>query len=157
VALTVEGLTAKLEKTAAELPKTNQRALRAGLNVGKRIVQASMTTAGVPPGSKVAGGKVNVRYTPPVGRVEAESVLSMTGPAQLVNNPTKPHRIQPRSRGRKQRRALLLATGDFVADANHPGTKGKHMWEHAKPILDREVPKVIAAEHRAALVRNFRG
>jgi hypothetical protein len=158
VTLDAKGLAAKFDKAAKELPKTNQYALSLGLQTAKRIVQGSMTAAGVPPGSRVARGKVNVRYTPPKGTgAGSTSILSMTGPAHLVDRDTKPHPIRPRQRGRRQRRALRLANGDFVAGAEHPGTRGKQFWEHSQPVIKREVPKVIATAHRGALARQFSG
>ena len=67
--------------------------------------------------------------------------------AHLVNNPTKAHRIEPRSRRRRggSRRALTIG-GDVRAYANHPGTSGKRFFEAARAICARELPRVYMKE-----------
>lgn len=136
--------------------------VNAGALVGKTITQAAMVTTGVTPGKKLrAGGAVNVGYNVR-GKANATALLAMRGPAHLVNNPTKPHRINPRTRSGRRRsstgaRALRFDDGRFARSANHPGTPGKKFWQKAEAVIERKVPDVVFAAHRGSWLREFSG
>lgn len=95
------------------------------------------------------GAKVGVRYD----LEPKKAVVRMTGPAHLLENPTKKHRI-PRGtagRGKRQRanKKVIYIPGIGVrAWAEHPGTEGKKPWArglaHAKPRLDGIGGKVMS-------------
>lgn len=88
---------------------------RGRLNVGKR------------------GQKIGVRYT----LLPKSAKVFMTGPAQLIERDTKPHRIpKERKTGRAKRRYAVIPGVGVRAWANHPGTKGKHPWR--KGLLDAQ-------------------
>lgn len=100
------------------------------------------------------------------------------GPVHLVNNPTKPHVIVRRAfvgtrgRGKKAQRgaALLAAFGVDAtnyggplgipgvgprASAHHPGTHGKHFWEHAEPEAATAAKRAAMAETVKNMARSL--
>lgn len=117
----------------------------------------------------MAGKKVAVT----VRMVGDDAIVRFTGPAHLVDRPTKAHNIFPRqfqgTRGRgkrAQKGASLLAAfglnarsgsggiklrdGSVRRSVHHPGTKGKHFFELGKPIAAKsavsEMRKVVVSE-----------
>jgi len=137
---------AKFERFAKDLndPKV---ALNATGLAGKRIFEASAAGAGAL-GVRVKSKRklVGARYD--LSKDSRSVVVTYTGPAHLVNNPTKPHRIEPRRpRGRRSRRrgaTALTINGDVRMWANHPGTKGKHFYEKARAICVERLPNIYA-------------
>jgi hypothetical protein len=135
-------LTGKLERLAKDLNDPTA-ALNATALQAKGIFIAS--AAGVI-GRKVAGKRkaIGARYD--IGKRGAgvgQAIVTYTGPAHLVNNPTRPHRIEPRrARGSRSRRgsSALVINGSVRAWANHPGTAGKHFFEVAKAIVTKTAP-----------------
>jgi len=117
----------------------------------KNLFQASAASAGVL-GRKPAGKRklIGARYDYKAkGLGEGSVVVTYTGPAHLVNNPTRPHRIEPRRpRGVRTRRrrgaSVLVINGSPRAWANHPGTSGKHFFEKARGVAVRTAPRVYA-------------
>lgn len=109
-------MAAKLDRLAAEIRETRRPLTAAALAAKQAFIAAEPGVVG----HRVARGKVNVRYD-----IRGDTaIVRFTGPAHLALNPTRPHRIEPRRRGRRRRRALTI-NGDFAAYANHPGTRGK--------------------------------
>lgn len=113
----------------------------------KRTMQA--TAAGVV-GHKVAGKRkaINVRYTIRGEGARAAALVGYSGPAHLVNNPTRAHTIYPRRRpgGRTRRRGATVlrfnaGDGGFAPSARHPGTQGKHFFEKARAIITKQAPR----------------
>jgi len=134
-------LTGKLHKLAMDMNDPTA-ALNATALQAKGIFIAS--AAGVI-GRKVAGGTIGARYD--IGKRGAgvgQAIVKYTGPAHLVNNPTRPHRIEPRrargSRSRRRGSSVLVINGSVRAWANHPGTAGKHFFEKAKVIVTKTAP-----------------
>jgi hypothetical protein len=133
-----------------------QGAQRAGVAeaalVGKGIFLANMGATRM---SNVGrGARLGARFD--IKGVQAPTaILYYTGPAHLLNNPTKAHEIAPRSSqrtagGRRRRgtaKALTAGSGVY-AKVQHPGTAGKKFFE-------RSVPQVAAA-HRNAQQRAVR-
>ncbi len=149
---TVGQFTGKLDKLATELSNVNGP-LEATALVGKQIFLASAASAGVlgakPQGKrKLIGARYDTKNRKSKGLGEGQVVITYTGPAHLVNNPTRAHVILPRRRPgvrtrRKQAaRALLFPSGDFAASAHHPGTRGKHFYEKAKAVCEQQLPRV---------------
>lgn len=148
-----------LARATATLPKELQDAQRRGVQRGAMHVTRAvrdevraatggdMRLSGV--GKK--GARVGAKYTLR-GGVNPSAVVKATGPMQLLEHDTKPHKIAPRRRrGQAKARALRLADGRFVAAVNHPGTRAKRPFEKGVvktrgdtgPIFDREVQAAI--------------
>ena len=83
-----------------------------------------------------------------MGKGGRSVVVTYTGPAHLVNNPTKPHRIEPkRARGNRRRgrgSSVLVINGDVRMWANHPGTRGKNFYQKARAVAVQKLPNVYA-------------
>lgn len=163
-----------------------------GLNAaglaGKTVFQAQAAGAGVL-GSKLAGKRkpINARYDLKVNGPLAGSgavIVTYTGPAHLVNNPTRPHFITAKGlrgsrRSRAQRAggaALVAAFGlsgrgafggfggkgakaltigpNLRAYARHPGTKGKGFFQRAAPIVKKQAPTVYQKKGLTAPLRS---
>jgi hypothetical protein len=144
----VNELTGKLERLAKDLNDPTA-ALNATALQAKGIFIAS--AAGVI-GRKVAGKRkaIGARYD--IGKRGAgvgQAIVTYTGPAHLVNNPTRDHMIFPRGArgtgGRRRRRGgqALTIGGNVRAWAHHPGTGGKHFFEAAKAIVTKTAPETF--------------
>lgn len=160
-----------------------------GLNAaglaGKTVFQAQAAGAGVL-GSKLAGKRkpINARYDLKGQGMKAAVIVTYTGPAHLVNNPTRPHFITAkglrgsrRSRAQRAGGAALVGTfglssrgafGGFGgkgakaltigpnlrAYARHPGTKGKGFFQRAAPIVKKQAPTVYQKKGLTAPLRS---
>ncbi len=80
-------------------------------------------------------------------------IVRYTGPAHLMNNPTKPHEIRPK--GRRGKKALSFG-GHAYGSVRHPGTKGKHFFEKAEAEAIKVVPGVMARKEVDVLKDIFR-
>jgi hypothetical protein len=105
-------MSAKLDKLAKEL-RDVRGPLEATALRGKKIFEASAAGAGVL-GHSIAGKRkaVGVRYD--INRAskaagQATAVITYTGPAHLVNNPTSPHVIAAKRLGLSRRRSTSRA------------------------------------------------
>lgn len=149
----------------------------------KQVFQASLAMSGVTGSTRISRA-VKVRYSVK-GKQNATALVRYTGPAHLLNNPTKPHFITPKgvrgSRRSRQERATLARTsrpefkgfGSFTdkkgaraltigsggeprAYAHHPGTSGLGFYQRAVPIAARVAPQVYRqAGFREPLRRIF--
>jgi hypothetical protein len=133
----------KIDRVAKELRDQKGALNKTGL-AGKRIFLVA--GAGVV-GRKPAGKRkiINARYD--LTRDGRGVVIGYTGPAHLVMNPTRPHRIEPRrprggSRRRRRGQQALTIGGNVRAWANHPGTKGKPAFKNARATAVRVLPGV---------------
>jgi hypothetical protein len=128
-------LAAKLDKLGRDL-RDVKRPLNITALQGKRIFQAAAASAGA---TRLARARYDIRGDTAIIRYAGAK-------AHLVNNPTKAHRIEPRSRrGRRGRRALTIGA-DVRAYANHPGTRGKHFFESARTVCQVVLPQVYGRE-----------
>ena len=150
---------------------------------GKVTFQAS---AGGVIGSKMAGKRkpIGARYDLKGRGMSGVVVVTYTGPAHLVNNPTRPHMITAkglrgsrRSRGSRATGAALVGTfgmsgagafGGFGgkgakaltvgpnlrAYARHPGTSGKGFAQRAKAAEATASPEVYT---RAGITAPLKG
>jgi hypothetical protein len=111
-------LAGKLHRFAKDVADTRRPLTAAALAAKQAFIAAEPGVVG----HRVARGRVNVRYD----IFGDKAIVKFTGPAHLALNPTKAHRIEPRSRSRRRgnKRALTIG-GDVRASANHPGTRGK--------------------------------
>jgi hypothetical protein len=133
VSTTPAQLSNKLDRLAREVKDTRRPLTAAAMAAKTAFIAAEPGVVG----HTVARGKVNVRYDVR-GHI---AIVRFTGPAHLALNPTSPHRIEPRRRGRRGRRALTIGD-DVVAWANHPGTRGKDPGaRRAKAAAAKVAPK----------------
>lgn len=150
VSRTPAELAAKLG-LAAQAIGDNHLALERTAQATKKIFLASLRQSGVK-GTTPISKKVKARYDI-LGARQATALVRYTGPAHLLNNPTKAHSIVSRKnrRSRKWRgsrdsgvglKGAVLVNGQPYAHADHPGTKGKHFFERAVPVASRVAPKV---------------
>jgi hypothetical protein len=138
-------LSRKLEAVARDIGNTRVPLNATALHV-KRLFESSAASAGVL-GHRVARGKIGVRYDIRGNGPRAVALVRYVGPAHLANNPTKPHRIDPRrARGSRRRRGARALTigGNVRAWANHPGTRGKGFFQKAKTAAVATAPRVYA-------------
>lgn len=99
------------------------------------------------------GAKLSVKYTLKGSTASPSAIVEATGPWQLLNNPAKPHVIEP-----KKKKAIHIGSGTFFrASVHHPGHRGKFTWQKAEP----EAAKAGASElnkHMVTTVKQaFRG
>ncbi len=132
--------------------QTIEGAARDGVHAAGLLVKASVQAElhGVTRlrGVGAKGAKIGVRYD--VAGPTAV-VVRMTGPAHLIERDTAAHEIGP-----KRRRALHLVGGDFRASvAHHPGTKGKHPFEHGVALARPLVPRLMMHEQAKSLRKVF--
>lgn len=148
------GFAKKCRAMAADAPKLERRATNAAALEVKGILLAEMRR--VAPGLKLnvgkRGKKIGVSYTPGVS--SGTAVIRATGPVQLIENTTKPHRI-PRARARGGRRVVVIPGVGVRAWANHPGTRGKHPWAKGVAVAVPRVPKIVDAELDRTMRKHF--
>ena len=135
----------KIDRLARDLGDT-RRPLTATAMAGKRIFAGTATAAGA---ARLARARYDIFGNRAVIRYAGAK-------AHLVNNPTKPHRIEPRARRRSRRRALTIG-GDVRAWANHPGTRGKRFFQAARTIATKELPRVYMREQVTVPLRKVFG
>ena len=135
----------KINALAKELTDNRGAANKVGL-AGKQIFLGHGAGA---VGRKPAGKRkiIGARYDTVKDSAGRSSVIvTYTGPAHLLNNPTKPHRIEPRrprgSRSRRKGRQALTIGGDLRAGADHPGTKGKNFYRKARAQCVKTLPGI---------------
>lgn len=154
-----KALAAKFQRLAKTTERVNRGAVTKAAQAGKSIAQREMSAKGVTPGKKLKVGRaVNVFYTVK-GGADAAATIALRGPAQLVNNPTQAHRIEPRKRsGRRHGGKKALTIGQNLrASANHPGTKGKKFWEASEAEMRRKLPEVVKKTHRDNWIKELSG
>lgn len=127
-----------------------------------RTVTGDMRLSGTR-GSKKVGARYDKHFasTPDAPAMEVKNV----GPLWLIERDTQPHAIYPRGltfnltrRGNISRRSgrRVLKIGDgFAAYADHPGTRGKHPFERGVDRGRPLVPRIIQAEVRKEMTRNW--
>jgi hypothetical protein len=128
----------------------------------KRLFETSAASSGAL-GATMSGKRktIGARYDVKGSGQTASAVVFYTGPAHLLNNPTSPHRIEPRrARGSRSRRrggaSVLVINGSVRAYANHPGTRGKGFFQQAKTVAQATAPRVYAQKGLTEpLRRNF--
>lgn len=140
----VDEFAGKITKLATTTQKRSELIVRSGANATKGIMLAAAASRGVKPGGKLAGKSWTVRYDLTRG-AEPSALVRFTGPFHLVNNPTKAHEIVAGKGRRKKAKALRI--GENVrASAQHPGTRGKHIFEAGRDTSGRTVPRIMAAQ-----------
>lgn len=170
----------KINQVGAATERHRKVAVNEGAFAAKKAMLAGAASAGLSPGSKIAGARWNVRYDIK-GRELPVALVRYTGPVHLVHNPTKPHYIAAKglggSRGSRGDRAFQASVSRFqggsargafagqrrskgkkslkfgvsnYAYVHHPGTKGKRFFPPAKTVAERTVPPVMAKSMKGA-------
>lgn len=145
-----EQLARKLAHAASAIGDNKVAVERTALAV-KGVFLDSLRASGVSGSTKISR-KVKARYDVK-GTRNPTALVRYTGPAHLLNNPTKPHSVVSRRnrRSRKWRgsrdsgvglKGAVLVNGQPKAYAAHPGTRGLHFFQRAKPIAAVVAPKV---------------
>lgn len=150
----------KVGRFADQLPQASRAGVVASAVHVKRSVQAFVgpATGGDFRLSGVGrrGAKVNVRFDNPVGKLEPAVLVRMVGPAHLIENPTKPHRI-PNPRRRRGRRRVVSIPGVGVrAYANHPGTRGRKPWAKGVAVAKPKLRGIYSAAVVDTMRKSFR-
>jgi hypothetical protein len=144
-------LAGKMQRAAVGVADVPREATGRASLVAKRALEAAAPKRLRGVGKK--GAKLGVRYN--VGNYPsgAQSLIYATGPWQLIEADTRPHRI-PRQRGRRRRYVVIPGVG-VRASAQHPGTKGKHPWEKTTTALRPVLPRIYEAEVVSAFRKVF--
>jgi hypothetical protein len=141
--------------SAGEALSSNRPAIEKSAQVTKAVFLTSLRQAGVK-GTTPVSKKVKARYDIK-GTQHASALVRYTGPAHLLNNPSRAHSIVSKKTGRSRRfrstresgvgtRGAILVNGNPKAYARHPGTRGLGFFQRAKPVA----AKVAPAEYRKA-------
>lgn len=143
---------------ALDLEAAQQRGVtRAAALVKKSTLDA--LRAQVPSGRlrNMRNARLTARYNPAGRSAHVVVKVQAVGPWQIIESDTKAHTIGPRTRGRRGagRRAVVTPAGVFRR-VRHPGTHGRHPWQHGIETAAPEVPDVVMAEIRVELARQFR-
>ena len=83
----------------------------------------------------------------------AVAYVAWPGVARLVNDRTRPHRIEQRDFVGP----LTLPGIGFRMFAKHPGTHGKHFFEAGAPVAQKAAGEAYIRAHRLELARHFTG
>ncbi len=111
-----------------------------GAMATKAIIIAQAAAKGVTPTSKIAKKRWSVGFNIE-GFNNPTALVKIRGPFHLVDRPTRSHRIG-RKKGRG--RALKLGDGSFRTVVDHPGTKGKGIFDASKTKARVTVPQVMS-------------
>lgn len=147
------------------LPEAARDAVDASAKVMTRIIQAGAPARLSGVGKN--GASLGIRQHKSGSFAQPQTVLKASGPWQLIEHNTRPHIIVSRKLGGSRRRRTNLASGLFVrasgrrvtttrrgergairtpqglrAYAQHPGTRGKHVW---KKGVERGTPAATLA------------
>lgn len=144
-------MTSSIPQFVGKLQKAPETLKQGQTAAVKQAAMAAKTAFLHAPGkpSKVARKTVGVNFR----MFGTDSALvRYTGPAHLVNNPTKPHQIAP-----KRRKAVRLRDGSLRSVIEHPGTTGKHFYEKAKPVAAKAATAAYTSETRQQLRKVFGG
>ncbi len=140
----------KMGKVAGDMRNTDRRVANATGLVVKQQVQQELLQAAPRGRLNVGkkGRKVGVRYD----LLDKAARVKMTGPAQLLERPTKAHRI-PRDTKRGRKKKVFIPGVGVRSAVKHPGTKGKFPW--AKGLAQAQ-PKIgpAAAKEFFAPIRS---
>jgi hypothetical protein len=140
---------AKKLSSAGEALSSNKPAVEKAAQVTKAVFLTSLHQAGVT-GTTPVSKRVKARYDIK-GTHDASALVRYTGPAHLLNNPSRPHGIVSRKSGGSRRtrsrrdsgvgtRGAILVDGSPKAYARHPGTRGLGFFQRAVPAAAKLAP-----------------
>jgi hypothetical protein len=139
-------LAGKMNRAASTIPLASTQGVKDSSLKGKNTIFAFAASRGVQRSSRIAGRPWNVRYDVKGAGVKPSALLRITGAFPLVESDTPAHPITPRrARGRRSRRGAraLVINGQVRASANHPGTRGKHIFRDAKQRIIHDTPTTV--------------
>lgn len=129
--------------------KAGTRKAALGVTTVARANTQRAATSGRLSGVGKSGAKVGVRYDQaPSG----DFLVKATGPYQLIERDTRGH-AEPKAR--RRRTVLDIPEIGFRRSVHHPGTKGRHPFEHAVDAYKAQAPQVVLGEIRSAVKRTF--
>ena len=135
-------LSQKITKMATVTQRRQREVVNQGALTAKEIMLAEAASRGISPGSRIAGGKWGVGYDVK-GFNNPTALVRYRGPFHLVDNPTKAHRIGPKRRRGRGKKAVAF-NGIVRRSVQHPGTRGKKSFPAAKKKAERAVPIVMS-------------
>lgn len=140
----------KLVKLSVAINTQAKPGIEAAALVTKQVFLDSLRISGVT-GTTPVSRSVKARYDIK-GVHNPTAIVRYTGPAHLLNNPTKPHAIvskknrgsrasrSARTSGQGLRGAIAIGNERYVF-ARHPGTKGLKFFQRAKPVAAKLSPQ----------------
>lgn len=144
----------KFERLASDLRDSQPQLLaKAAMTAKVAFLAAPGAPHGKLKGVGTKGARVGVKYT-----IFGETaVIRWFGPAHLVNNPTKAHKITPRnkSRGGTVKKAVTAGGGAY-ASVTRPATSGKHFFEIGRKVAVKEATKVVQSANVSTIRNVFR-
>ena len=166
---TLAEFAAQSARFPAELEKARRKATKdvaVGLANAIRAETRTAAPGGVLIGVSRKGAKVGVQALPaPSG----DWLVKATGPFQLLERDTKGHTIpktlaaagsdkrkRQQRAGFRGRKVLLIPGIGYRRSVHHPGTKGKHPFEHGFDRYSPGVANVYQRQLLAAMQRTFR-
>ena len=134
---------------AADALGSNKAAIERTAMVTKTVFLTALRNEGVT-GTTPVSRRVKARYDVK-GTQNASAIVRYTGPAHILNNPTRSHGIVSRKSGGSRRsrsgresgvgtRGAILVNGQPKAYARHPGTRGLGFFQRAKPVAAKIAP-----------------
>ncbi len=148
-----EQVSAKFNGLAREYGDLPRSCVAEGSLIVKKSVQGFMPDRLRGVGKN--GWALNVRFDMnDASDEDASSVVYVLGPAQLIENDTRPHQI-PKVRGSSARRRFAVIGGHPYSRVNHPGTKGKHPWAKGVEASIPAVERLFESKGELALRRVF--
>lgn len=140
----------KLHRYQSELERVPKQGVTAVAVLAKRNIEVAMgkPVLIVPRAKK---RRVSPFYTVTGTGATAKAVVAMRGAAPLVERDTKPHR-EPKTSKRGGRKLLSIPGIGVRASVMHPGTKGKHPFQHGIEATIPLAGRTFEAEvHKAGL------
>lgn len=138
----------KFDRAVTELAKSKRIAVTKAAQITKDSVDKRLPASKRMRGVGKKGARIGVRYDLDS---DGKATVRAVGPLHLLERDTKAHKIAPKSRGRganRKRRdgAIQLADGSIREEVDHPGTKGKHLFEKG---VEAARPKALDAMRNA--------
>lgn len=115
-----------------------------------RVAYRARTGDGKLSGVGLRGARVGARYD----RKGDVAIVRATGPAHLIESPTKPHAIEPRKR--RGKKAVLTPAGPRARVAKHPGTHGRPTFFPAVLARTKLATRAFASPVVDGLRKTFR-
>ena len=161
-------LATKFEKLALTIPDAHREGVKEGVQLGKQLIIRKATERGVPITAKLATRPWSVGYDLNTDRANPTAFLRIKGAFPLVESDIDPHMIQPKKKKKNSARRQIAISFPGIGPvrggetnrvaarfANHPGTRGKHIFRDAKAQIKAQVPPVVFEKSRRSIVKTF--
>lgn len=145
-------LAAKMRRAAGAIEQGSRAGVRAAAITVTEAVRRELASAGV--GDRLSGvgrrgARISVGYDIK-NALTPTALVRMRGPAHLVERDTRPHEIKP-----KRAKAVRLADGRVRSVIRHPGTRGKHPFEHGVRKSQHEAVAAFGAAVKSSFQKVF--